>query len=127
MPSCKALGGPVPSHNRAQQPLLLLCCHGLLDTLSRAGLGRLFPYGLVGDDDIVEFVLGDDIDGICVCRRSARILKPTKRCHTDANDQRADGGARDGVLDQVRSSSTEESGLRAHTLVIVGGSEWFAA
>lgn len=55
--------------------LLLARCNGLLHALGGArgvwlGLhlddGSL--YGLVRDNDVLELVLGDDVDGVRVCR-----------------------------------------------------------
>jgi hypothetical protein len=43
-------------------------CHGLLYALSRAGLLRGSLERHVRDNDIVEFVLGDDIDRVRICR-----------------------------------------------------------
>ena len=46
--------------------------------------------------------------------------------HTYANDQRADGDAGDGVLDQVRRAGSQQGRRCPHAVVIVGRAEGFA-
>jgi hypothetical protein len=41
--------------------------YGLLYALSGAGLLYGSLEGLLGHDDIVELVLGDDVDCVCIC------------------------------------------------------------
>jgi hypothetical protein len=45
---------------------------------------------------------------------------------TDANDQTADGESSDGVLDQVRRTSSQQSRRGPHAVVVVGRLEGFA-
>ena len=40
--------------------------------------------------------------------------------HTNANDQRADSEAGDGVFDQVRRAGSQQSRRCPHAIVIVG-------
>ena len=47
--------------------------------------------------------------------------------HTDANHQRTDGEAGDGVLDQIRRARTEKGGGSPHARIVVSRLEWFAA
>jgi hypothetical protein len=46
--------------------------------------------------------------------------------HTDSYNQRADSDTGDGVLDQVRRTSSQQSRRGPHAVVVVGRSEWFA-
>lgn len=54
-------------------------------------------------------------------RHGGENMKPT-----DANDERADGEAGDGVLDQVRGAGTQERRRRPHLRIVVGRLEGFA-
>lgn len=45
---------------------------------------------------------------------------------TNADDQSANSGACDGVLDEIGSTSAKEGGRCAHARIIVGGLEWSA-
>jgi hypothetical protein len=46
---------------------------------------------------------------------------------TDANDQTADGKTGDGVLDQIRRTSSQQSRRGPHAVIVVGRLEGFAA
>lgn len=81
---------------------------------------------LVGYNDIVELVLGNGSDGVGVCERSDIDAYVCDCLHTYANNERADGGAGDGVLDQVRRTSSQQSRRGPHAVVIVGRTEGFA-
>jgi hypothetical protein len=68
-----ATGLDIPSAFAMLAGLLLARSDGLLHALGgarRVGLhlGKVSSRRLVGDDHVVELVLGDDVDGVCVCR-----------------------------------------------------------
>jgi hypothetical protein len=55
-----------------------------------------------------------------------QLLSTMLRRHTDAYDEPADGEAGEGILDQVRRASSQQSRRGAHAVIIVGRSEGFA-
>lgn len=57
---------PLLLNGRLLRCLLLPCGHCLLYAFGRARLLRGALYGLVRHDNVVEFVLRDDVDGVCV-------------------------------------------------------------
>jgi hypothetical protein len=104
----------------------LLNCHsGTARQLLRWLLRRSYRR-LVGHNDIVELVLGNGSDSVGVCEKSDIEAYMCNCVRTYANHERADGGAGDCVLDQVRRTSSQQSRRGPHAVVIVGRTEGFA-
>jgi hypothetical protein len=114
---CIVAGNPIPLPctcqpypSAARHGLFLAISHGLPQGIGCARcLGRLpSGHGLGGDYDVFELVLGDDVDGICVCGGQCCLRSSMCRGRTNANDQGADGEASDGVLHEVWRTSAQQ-------------------
>ena len=75
--------------------------------------------GRVGNDYVVEFVLGNSVDSVSVYRLSAHIRCILGGRRTDSNHERADCETGDGILQQIRRTSTQQRRRGAHASIVI--------